>query len=340
MDTKVAVFEQKNESKSPLGSLIFVGMGILHPSIPLFLKLLFFKAHFRLDRVLISGLVIITAASIGLLNSSLIAMGSWFYLGIFVLYHKQIKSEKTLYSVIPLFSWFSVSLFLGFMFPVWDEGELRIGFYGGEPNFTGFYLLIFALSLFQRNMNKIGYCVIAFAALITLSRTAFVAGILIFIMKEYLPRKGIKKFFYLVVPVVFLGGLAIYFNIFDSTGYVFGYKRLYQFNDSSSLERVSLIVEWSSLLFSDGLYFLIGYPPEIINDFYSHHLVVHNSFILRAVTTGIIYTAIIVFIAFRILPREVFVILMVYCLLLHTLLSLPLIVILALLFGNRKRIFK
>ena len=134
--------------------------------------------------------------------------------------------------------------------------------------------------------------------------------------------------------------LALSYGVFDSTGYVFGPSRIYQLNDSSTSYRIDLIITWFGYLTSDISYLWIGYPPDNIEYFYSQtDTVVHNSFILKSITCGVIYSLILIYISYRILPIEVFVVMMAYCFVLHGLLSIPLIVLLRFLFGNERKVF-
>jgi hypothetical protein len=320
-------------------SIMFVGMGIVNPIIPVFLKLGLSKTSYRRSDVLSCCTLIIVGLGIYAFNASFTALANWVILAGFVLYSKKIMSVNTRYSYLPLTVWFCVSLTLGFLFPVIDGLEKRVALYGGETNYTGFYLLIFSLALFCRNLNYAGYFVIVLTCLLTLSRTAAVVGLAIWVWRRYGSRFTIVGMISLIVCLVSLYYLASLFGVFDATGYVFGPSRLYQLNDTSTFERFELIVKWTELLLSDGFYFFIGYPSLIIENFLQNSLVVHNSFILKAVTSGTIYSMILVVIAYRILALEVFVVLMAYCFMLHGLLTIPLLVLLRFLFGNTRRIF-
>lgn len=331
------------QAKSPnigVDSLMFVGMGILPPIIPVFLKLALSKASYRRRDIFSCFFLIIFAICICYLNASFVAFANWLMLAGFVLYSKKIMAINTLNSLVPLTLWFCISLTLGFLFPVIDGLETRVALYGGEANFTGFYLLIYSLVLFLRNMNFAGYFVIVLTALFTLSRTAAVIGLAIWLWRRYGSRLSIVGMCSLVLSCFMLYYLANLFGVFDSTGYVFGPSRLYKLNDSSTTERLDLIISWGGLLLSDAIYFFIGYPSGSIDSMYLQTgVVVHNSFILKAVSVGAIYTMILVVIAYRILALEVFMVLMAYCFMLHGLLTIPLLILLKFLFGNTRRIF-
>lgn len=335
------------QEKSPnigVDSLMFVGMGILPPIIPVFLKLAVSKPYYRRGDIFGCCFLIIVAICISFFNASFVAFANWLLLAGFVLYSKKILSVDTVQSIIPLTLWFCISLALGFLFPAIDGLETRIALYGGETNFTGFYLIIFSLALFSRGKVYAGYSVIVLTALITLSRTAAVMGLILWLWRQFGGRFGgrfgIVRTCLLVVACFILYDLANLYGVFESTGYVYGPSRIYQLNDSSSDVRIGIMVTWFEFLVSDMTYFFVGYPPMAIDNIYQQSgLVVHNSFILKSITCGAIYTFTLVIIAYRILALEVFVVLMTYCLMLHGLLTIPLIILLRFLFGSARRVF-
>uniref|UniRef100_UPI004047F508 hypothetical protein n=1 Tax=Flavobacterium sp. TaxID=239 RepID=UPI004047F508 len=334
---------ETRQAKSPVvgvDSLMFFGMGILPPIVPVFLKLALSKTSYRRKDIFSCCLLIIFGLLIYLFNASFVAFANWLLLAGFLLYSKKILSIDTVHSIIPLTLWFCISLALGFLFPVIDGLETRIALYGGETNFTGFYLLIFSLVLFSRGKFYAGYSVIFFTALITLSRTAAVTGLIIWLWRQFGVRFDIVRACLLIVVCFILYNLANLYGVFEPTGYVFGPSRIYQLNDSSSGGRLDLMVSWFGFLVSDMTYFFVGYPPILIDNFHQQsEMVVHNSFILKSITCGAIYTFTLVIIAYRILALEVFVVLMAYCFMLHGLISIPLIILLRFLFGSARRIF-
>jgi hypothetical protein len=334
---------ETRQAKSPnigVDSLMFVGMGILPPIIPVFLKLALSKSYYRLGDIFSCCFLIIFGLSIYIYNASFVAFSNWLLLAGFVLYSKKILSIDTVHSIIPLTLWFGTSLTLGFIFPVIDGLETRIALYGGETNFTGFYLLIFSLTLFSRGKVYAGYAVILLTALITLSRTAAVVGVLIWLWRRFRGRFSTARMCTLFVTCFILYYLASLYGAFESTGYVFGPSRIYQLNDSSTGARINLIVTWFGFLVSDMTYFFVGYPPIQVDNLYQKaEVVVHNSFILKSITCGAIYTLTLVVIAYRILALEVFIVLMAYCFMLHALLTIPLLILLRFLFGSTRRIF-
>ena len=338
---------ETRQAKSPVvgvDSLMFFGMGILPPIVPVFLKLASFKTSYRRKDIFSCCLLIIFGLLIYLFNASFVAFANWLLLAGFLLYSKKILSIDTVHSIIPLTLWFCMSLALGFLFPVIDGLETRIALYGGETNFTGFYLLIFSLALFSRGKVYAGDSVIFFTALITLSRTAAVTGLIIWLWRQFGGRFGnrfgIVRACLLIVVCFILYKLANLYGVFESTGYVFGPSRIYQLNDSSSGARIDLMFTWFGFLVSDMTYFFVGYPQISIDNLYQQSgMVVHNSFILKSITCGAIYTFTLVIIAYRILALEVFAVLMAYCFMLHGLLTIPLIILLRFLFGSARRIF-
>lgn len=331
------------KARSPnlgLNSLMFVGMGILPPIIPVFLKLALSKQNYRSSDIFGCCFLAIVAILTYFFNASFVAFANWLLLAGFVLYSKKILSINSRPSIIPLTIWFCASLTLGFLFPVIAGEETRIALYGGETNFTGFYLLTFSLLLFSRGKISAGYCVIVFTAFITLSRTAAVMGLILWLWRQLGGKFDAVRACLIILVCFILYNLANLYGVFESTGYVFGPSRIYQLNDSSSAARIDLMMTWFGFLTSDMTYFFVGYPPDPIDNLYRQSGgVVHNSFILKSITCGAIYTLALVIIAYRVLPVEVFAILMAYCFMLHGLLTIPLIILLKFLFGSTRRIF-
>ncbi|MDB2434678.1 hypothetical protein N9W66_11120 [Luminiphilus sp.] len=129
-------------------------------------------------------------------------------------------------------------------------------------------------------------------------------------------------------------------GVFDATGYVYGPQRLYQLNDVSSAKRIELVIGWGAILLEDPLFLFIGLPPDVISQIYlDQEIVVHNSFVLKSVTCGVVYTGVLIIMAYRLLPIEVFAVLMLYSLMLHGLINIMLIVLIRLLFGSNRPIF-
>jgi hypothetical protein len=328
------------KTKLDLNSFLFIGLGIIPAIVPVFLKLAFAKTYFKNTDIMIGISTIIFGIAIAYNNESFTSFANWLLLAGFIIYSKKILTIKSPQSLLPLTVWLVISLFLGIMFPEIDGEETRVSLYGGETNFTGLYLIIFALALFVRKMTLAGYIIIGLTVVLTLSRTAAVVGFIICLWKVYGGRFTFFSLISFILLCFILIFLAISLGVFDQTGYVFGLSRIYQLNDSSTGTRIDLMVTWFQYLKSDQFYLWIGYPSESIEYFFSQTpKVVHNSFIFKSITSGVIYTTITIIIAYRILALEVFFVLMAYSFLLHGLLSIPLLILFRFLFGNVKRIF-
>lgn len=321
-------------------SLKFIGFGLINSALPVLFHLILERQSFKYFNIFSAAAVFILGVLVILLNSSISAFLNWILLGIIVLYWDQISSSSGPPSVIPLALWFAVSLCLGALFPTITGEETRISLYGGETNFTGFYLITFALLLYSLGYRFLFISVLVITCFITLSRTAAVVSVFLVCLNyagssinfRSVSRAGV------IALTVFI--IANGVGVFDSTGYVYGPQRLYQLNDVSSAKRIDLIFGWGAFLVENPLFFFIGLPPDYISQIYlDQEIVVHNSFILKSVTCGIVYTCIVVLIAYRLLPVEVFAVLMLYSLMLHGLINITLIVLIRLLFGSNHSIF-
>ncbi len=322
-------------------SLKFIGFGILPPIIPILINICFNRTTFNLSNSILAILVAVMGCIFAYSTGSITVILNWLLLSLYLIFLRHIHEQHAPKSLLPISIWFLISLSLGAILPTISGEETRISLYGGEANFTGFYLLTFALAVYKANFKKFAYCILILTCLITLSRTAFVVSVFLFIGSLSGFRINWRSVKIITFTSIFLFIIISYLDVFGSTGYVYGLHRLYQFNDVSSMKRLDLILGWSSVLISDARYLLIGFPPEIIERIYNEHeIVVHNSFILKAVTCGSIYVAILVYIAYRILPIEAFLVMMLYCTMLHGLLGIPLIIFVRYLFGSSEPIFQ
>ena len=321
-------------------SLKFIGLGLINSAFPVLFYLLLERQSFKYFNIFSAAAVFILGVLVTLLNSSVTAFLNWVLLGIIVLYWEQICRSPGPRSIIPLALWFIVSLSLGALFPTITGEETRISLYGGETNFTGFYLITFALLLFSLGYRFLFIFVLVITCFLTLSRTAAVVSVFLVCLNYTGSSVDFRSVFRACAITLIAIVVAYGVGIFDATGYVYGPQRLYQLNDVSSAKRIDLILGWGAFLVENPLFFFIGLPPDNITQIYlDQEIVVHNSFILKSITCGVVYTCVVVTMAYRLLPLEVFAVLMLYSLMLHGLINISLIVLIRLLFGSSHSIF-
>lgn len=321
-------------------SIKFIGFGLLNSVFPVLLHLMLGRQTFKYFNIFLAAVVFVIGVSVTFLNNSTTALANWILLGIVVLYWEQISESSRPRSIVPLTLWLILSIFLGAFFPTITGEETRISLYGGETNFTGFYLITFALLLFSLGFRFLFFSVLIITCFITLSRTAAVVSVFLICLNYSGSSIDFRSFFSACVITLIGIVLANSVGVFDATGYVYGPQRLYQLNDVSSAKRIELVIGWGAILLENPLFLFIGLPPDIISQIYlDQEIVVHNSFVLKSVTCGVVYTGVVIIMAYRLLPIEVFAVLMLYSLMLHGLINIMLIVLIRLLFGSNRPIF-
>ena len=126
-------------------------------------------------------------------------------------------------------------------------------------------------------------------------------------------------------------------EVFTESGvYSMGPSRLLRLNDSSFLTRIDLSRFYGKLLFSNANYLLWGVPQELLDRIiHMQSNVAHNSYIFKALQVGVVVTLIIIISGFIILPGEVMIVILLYSLSLHALLSPALFLLLSFYFNKK-----
>jgi hypothetical protein len=207
----------------------------------------------------------------------------------------------------------------------------RVGLYGGEPNFSGFILILFFVICLARGEYVKWIFLLALLGLLSsLSRT-FMLALCVLPIFYYLRRKKIliiSILFFLIIGYIFFGFFVHqfgHFSLFKSCGYESELKRLVMLNDSSTRNRILLNEQWLSCLDANKYNGWIGIDVSIVSRLKTNIIgkVAHNSYIQKAVNYGIFYVLILLIFMIRYLPFWIAATLMFYAFFLHSLLSVP-----------------
>lgn len=314
------------------------GWGVVHPAIPVAIRALTFQNIFTSSGIFIFFMFLFMGVLGYYFNGNLSFILTCVALGFISLYFKELTQERRLYNLTPVVIWFILALVLGIVFPTTDL-EARYAFIGGEINFTGFHLIIFSLLLFQRGYGKYAYLCIFLAILLTLSRTALVVGIfIIFTNIYYIYGKRYRNLLmFLMLSIV--GFLSFMFLNLEPSGYVFGIDRMIVMNDSSTTERLGLIYKSFNLIVSSLENVIFGVNSISIDAFLENNRIVHNSFLQRAMFVGVPLLMMVIYYGFKILPAYVMLIILIYSLFLHALISPIFFIFLTGFFDKNKSVF-
>lgn len=216
----------------------------------------------------------------------------------------------------------------------------RVGVYGGEPNFSGFIiLLLFTISLHRRQYIFISFVILILGTMVTGSRS--LAAVSLAMIYFYILRNNrmILLITLLGLGLIYLFAervidLLSYFAVFQQSGYSTGFERLLTLNDSSTIERLYLNQQWISAIGENYGNIFLGINNDVHNNLLSsaRGLSAHNSFIQKTSEFGIIYVFLLSVFAFRVLPLWVSLTLLTYSLFLHNILSVAWIIALSIYF--------
>jgi hypothetical protein len=314
------------------------GWGVVHPAISVAIRALTFRNVFTFNGVLAFFIFSFFGVLGYYINGNLSFILTCASVGFISLYFKEITRERRLYDMTPVVIWFILAFILGVIFPT-TAIEARYAFIGGEINFTGFHLIIFSLLLLQRRYVKYAYLCIFLAILLTLSRTAFAIGTMIILTNIYYTYGKHYRNLLIILMLSIVGFLSFIFLNFESTGYVLGLERLININDSSSAERLSLIYKSFDLIVGNLENIFFGVRSIDIGVYMENNKIVHNSFLQRAMFTGVPLLMIVIYYGFKILPVYVMFIILIYSLFLHALISPVFFIFLTGFFYKDKSIF-
>jgi len=331
---KIRKPDNRNETIDFKSIIIGFGLGIVPPIIPSLVGLLFFEKVYLKKNILFFIILVFFGILFTMFSKSVWGIYNLIAIGIIVLYKPLIKFNKSNLSITPIIIWFIISILLGLTEPQLP-GEPRLRFYGGEINFTGFYLIILALILIERGKNRIGNVVLILSFVLTLSRSAFFVAIFIWTYNNILATMRLKKMLGIGIIGTFILVLTLKTtSIFNSqSGYAMGPERLFVIKDASSMSRIYLNKAYGDLIVSDINYMLFGVPVYHLKTFMLNNEienVVHNSFLFKIIKVGIPITIFVIASGFYILPKSVMFAILIYSMSLHALLSPPLFLLLSL----------
>lgn len=276
--------------------------------------------------------------SIGIASSihteNIIAIVNWFLLAIYMVllknwsYHSPSLVLPSIYVLI--------GIFFGFIFSV--QLTERVGLFGGEPNFTGFVVLMYFSICLHRGVRYILLIPIFGAVMLISGSRAFLICTTL-LMVYYFFREN-KLYIYIIftcfsILFIFADSLFILFDnliIFQRSSYIESSDRILAFNDPSTIERLMLNYEWIDRLTVNYWDFFLGIPNSEYLNLQENIIgkIPHNSYIQKAAEFGAMYVILFIIFAVKRLPLWIAVSIMTYSLFLHNLLSLPWIVVLAL----------
>jgi hypothetical protein len=309
-----------------------LGLGMVPPIFPVFIQLLFYKIEFLKKNFIIFLILLLIGLIIFSYSGNIKVIYNLGIIGIIILYKSKIINDHSIYSLSPVIIYFTISLLLGFGTPQIPE-EPRLRFYGGEINFTAFYILILSLIFFERQSIFYGYSILVISFIITLSRGAFFTAIIIILLR--INNKNNKLYF--VLFVIFISFLLFFIFrytdlVLETSGYAMGIERLLIIEDASSMSRLYLNQIYGNLLISDINYLFFGLPNNVLNSFINYNElsnVVHNSYIYKTLDVGLPTTLGVIISGFMILPKNVMYIILIYSFVLHSLLSPALFLLLS-----------
>ena len=311
-----------------------IGWTMVLPIYPVTIALLKLPIAFNRDKVLMAALYFIFGVLLTLYSKNYEGIYNLTLLAIILLYRNRIENQSVNLSLGPPAIMMFISIVLGIVYNTsTDPG--RYAFYGGEINFTAFTIIMFSLLLIHRGKEYIGYIGLITAVGLTLSRAALITSVVALILTKLSQVKGkIRFILYAILTVLIISFLLTETKLFlKSNIYNTGMKRLLMLNDTSLSGRLDLTTDYGAYLISDINYILLGVP----NDKLDHKIsgmtnVVHNSYVFKSLTVGVLVTMLIIYWGFRILPRNVFLVLLLYSFSLHALLSPALFLFLSLYF--------
>jgi hypothetical protein len=208
-------------------------------------------------------------------------------------------------------------------------GEGRIGLFGSEINFTGYTTIILFIVINKLDRLRLyDFLIIITLIILTGSRAFIIMTLVTYAL--YMLRKR-TNFITVLVMCAYISFFSAQFILaysdeipfLQKTGYINDLSRLYQFNDSSTHERLRIIQMYVEAFYSEPVGLLFGYNPDLNTNI---NMESHNSIIQKIFEYGLIHTVILLGLLYRKLPRHIFGVITIYGLFLHNLFSLPLLI--------------
>lgn len=311
-------------------SLYFFGW--LSPwTFPVFSNFYNYKYSINLDRVFLSLVVLLisicpsfyTMSFVPLLNALVFCI-ALFYKSIDIDI-SDIRRSTDIYIYCGLAFGLIINLFT----------ETRVGLYGGEPNFSSYIIgLYIIVNLVEKRWTNI-FAVMLISLYITGSRMLLVG-----IFYTLFSYKNSKR------PIVLIGFafavflLMLFANSFlelldDSglmvgTGYIESIDRLYNLNDPSTLERLYVANGYYDYFITHPLSVLFGINGNEFESLVNHQIgrLPHNSYLERIAIYGLPMLMAVVILFIFMLPFWVVACILFYGFFLHSLFSIPLMLLL------------
>ena len=315
--------------------LLGVGWGYIHPIYPAVTQLAQLRPDLKIYNIVASLIFCLLGVFVYSLTYNFSGFVNYLFIAILIPYVNPIMRRVDTLSLVPLSLSIIMLIIIGVIFPSIES--TRLSFYGAEANFTAFHITVLGLLYIDRGYKRIGYIIMIAGVISTASRSALVALIVTLVIVSVLPkwRKEMLWWSFIMVLVSIIIYIYIYPVLLISTGYTDSVSRLLTIFDSSSLERIELNEIWLNAITSNLMNFLVGIPSKDLESLYNNNIVAHNSLIMKTAEIGFFGSLFVLYFGYKLLPFSFFIVIMVFSIFLHGLISLPLFLLISL-FSKKK----